>query len=131
MDPLEVNGEQPRIEGQHCEELLALEFWHAGELQESANQLYLKFAGQWHRLYFDYGIVFWRSNQEAPVDYYAEEIQSEFKLRDIGSCHSVRGTTLEEIRTAAVPGGSRVELRFQGGKSVAVACIDDRSEVAW
>jgi len=131
MDPLEVNGEQPRIEGLQCEELLALEFWHAGELHESANQVYLKFAGRWHRLYFDCGIVFWRSNQEGPGGYYAEETQSEFKLRDLGGCHSVRGTILEEIRTAAMPGGSKVELLFQGGKSVVVSCIDDRSEVAW
>ena len=130
MDFVETNGETPRIEGLRCEELFALEFWYAGSLEESAHQVFLKFAGRWHRLYFDYGTVFWRPSEGGPVGYCAEELESEFRVRDIGSSHSVKGTVLEEIQTAAILRASTVEFRFQSGRRVVIACIDDRSDIA-
>ncbi len=127
-DQLDVNGAQPAIEGAACEELIAVQFWHAGRLDEPANVAHLKFAGAWYRLYFDCGIIFWRTDGSPPKAYSAPEIEGEFRLDDIADRCSLRGCVLTSITCSLVDRGSQVALTFEGGKVVTFRCQDDRTD---
>ena len=127
-DQLDVNGVQPSIEGKACEELIALQLWYDGKLDEPANVVHLKFAGAWHRLYFDCGIIFWRSNSSRPEAYATPEMQGEFKPDDLADRYGLRGRALTSITSSLVARGSKVALTFEGGKTVTFCCQDDRTD---
>src|SRR6478672_3831919 len=90
----DINGTVPDLIGRVCDGLLAQAFLQHGDLVESANILYLHVADVWHRLYFDYGIVFWRVQREQPQNYEASPEGWTFELTDVlpslsGSSHRI------------------------------------------
>lgn len=129
-EQLEVDGIQPSIEGASCEELIAVQYWYAGDLTDPANTVHLKFGGSWHRLYFDCGIIFWRDGDEPPEEFDAPEIQAKYRLDDVGRRHGLLGLTLASINPEPTQRGSRVILTFQGGGTVTFFNEDDRSGYA-
>ena len=129
-DPVEVNGAQPGIEGQVCEELLAEELWHDGRMETPANVVHLRFSGAWYRLYFDTSEVFWRESEERPEPYEAPEIHCEVRIVDLGALYDVRGRSLERIETRFITRGSEVVLYFAGSRRVCFRNVDDRTRHA-
>ncbi len=79
---------------------------------EPANVNFLMFASRWHRLYFDFGVVFWRPSEDGPVSFVAEELGASFRADDIGTRFGVVGLRLEAVRYDALDDGSRVTLQF-------------------
>lgn len=118
IDPSEINGIQPRIEGQVCDELLVEEHSLGEEVTAPANVIHLRFDECWHRLYFDCGIVFWRQSTVSPVPYDMPELQSRVRIVDLGSRYGVRGERLVQIETTAIENGAEVILHFAGLKNV-------------
>jgi hypothetical protein len=125
LDPLSVNGEQPSLVGLPCEELLASEYWHKGELVEPANVVYLRFGGRWHRLYFDCGIVFWRPHDRTPESVPPGEEDFAYPLIDLGRRFGVRGVVLDRLEAAPIEDGSEVRFEFRNSVVVVFSCIAD------
>ena len=80
MEELEFNGVVPAIEGEVVAELLCIEMWCDGNLEEQANVIYLKIDECWHRHYFDCGIIFWRRDSVPPTSYSMDEMNCLFKV---------------------------------------------------
>ncbi len=126
-EPLEISGVQPALEGLGCEALVAQQYWRDGLLDEQVNVAHLKFGGEWHRLYFDHGIVYWRRSEHAPEPFDAPELHADYPLLDIAAAESLLGRTLLAIETSAHAHGSQVVLAFSGAKSITFDCTGDRT----
>ncbi|MCB9171988.1 MAG: hypothetical protein H6637_03610 [Ardenticatenales bacterium] len=96
MGDFELNGEPPDLSGKICQGLYREEYWFEGDLIEPATILYLKFDGQWHRLYFDFGIIFWRLEDELPESFDVPEEGWSFKMIDVNRTIPVVGRCLEQ-----------------------------------
>lgn len=125
LDPLSVNGEPPAIVGLPCDELMVSEYWHQGELIEPANVVYLRFAGRWHRLYFDFGIVFWRPHEFAPDGADPSEENLAYPLIDLGQQMGVRGVILDRLEAEPIVGGSEVQFTFRNGVRLTFSNVAD------
>jgi hypothetical protein len=55
---MEIVGRPPELAGQLCEALVCEGFVYEGEIEATANVLYLRFEGVWHKLIIDYGTIF-------------------------------------------------------------------------
>ena len=126
-DALEIDGTQPSIEGKVCEELIAVQYWHAGQLDDPANVIHMKFGGIWYRLYFDHGIIYWRQGETPPKAFEAKEIDASYRLDDIASSRSLRGKTLHSIQSESVRGGSKVTLAFDTGPRLEITNVNDQT----
>lgn len=127
-EQLDIDGTQPPIEGARCEELIAVQYWHAGALAEPANVTHLKFGGTWYRLYFDHGIIFWRNDDSPPTAFAAPEIEADYKLDDLGNRLGFRGCKLTSIGCSTTPNGSKVTFTFSDDKTITFECHDDRTD---
>lgn len=125
MESLEINGDAPQLAGLLCDAILCVEYQHAGQLVEPANVVYLCFGGTWHRLYFDYGIIFWRPGECGPESYEAPELDSSYPVVDVAAERGLLGQRLSRYEMEPIKGGSRVCFVFEGGKSLAFSSVDD------
>jgi hypothetical protein len=124
---LDVNGEPPPLAGEVCEALLVQQFTHAAEVVDPANVVHLKFSGEWHRLYFDHGIVFWRKSAGAPEPWSDTEEQWQNPLLNLGFDAGILGSKLNYYAMTPIPGGSSVEFVFAHGKRVVFKNVADRT----
>ena len=126
MEPLSINGDPPRLDGQRCDAILCQEYWHGGRLVEPANVAFLCFEGRWYRLYFDFGIVFWRNSEDGPEPFRAPEISSEYPVVDVAKKRGLRGLKLLGYRMEPLADcGARVTFEFDGGTRLAFRSVDD------
>jgi hypothetical protein len=131
--PLEIDGDPPALAGQRCDALLVQQYWHKGELYEPANVIYMQFAGNWHRLFFDRGIIFWRTCESRPER--NADIQDEFSypLIDLGTQLGLTGVMLERCEAESIQRGSQVRMTFSNGVRVVFEDVDDTTlyRAAW
>jgi hypothetical protein len=126
LEPLELNGDIPmHFIGHSCESLLCQEYWYEGAIVEASNVAFLKFNGEWQRLYFDWGIVFWRNETKAPESFDAEELSAQFPVSDVGLKYGLLGKRLSAINLRSVKGGSEVALSFECGTSIVFRNTND------
>lgn len=130
MDELEVNGQPPTLDHVRCDALVCEQYWYQGRLECSANVIYLQVGPTWHRLTFGCGIVFWRTQYDPPASYVMPELEAETKLDDIGSRLGLAGRVLDSYEASAIPGGSQVQLQFEGGRQIAFKNVDDTTTIA-
>ncbi len=95
---LKIDGIPPRLTEQLCEELICQQYWHQGKLVQAVDILFLKVNGRWHQLYFDAGMVFWRLQQEAPVEQQAGEIFA-YPLINIGEKFAIQNDIITDCIT--------------------------------
>lgn len=127
MLELDVNGKAPVLAGKTCEAVLLQQYWHKGILVEPANVIHMQFSGVWHRLYFDYGIVFWRIGDLPPETWSDADHEWDNPLEDLGAAAAVIGTHLDHYSMEPVKGGSAVELCFKSGKRIIFEDVDDHT----
>ncbi len=127
MEALEVNGTQPDLVGKRCEEMIALEYWHEGKLVDPANVVHLNFDGDWHLLYFDSGIVFWRDDTRVPESFEAPEIDASYRAFDLAEVHALRGAKLTSLEAEPIEAGSQVRFGFEGDKQITFRNVRDVS----
>jgi hypothetical protein len=91
---------------------------------EPANLVFVRFADQWHRLYFDYATVFWREDSDGPQGFVAEEIDASYRPVDLGTVFSVQGVLQSNVLDVAAErrGGSP---SIQQRHTVRFECKDD------
>jgi len=121
-DPVDVNGEEPPIVGSMCQRIVAIEYTHAGAVLEPANVIFLKFADQWYRLYFDYGTIFWRPSTSGPEGFVATEIDAGFRPVEIAGFERAR---LLALTYSVIDQGSEVRLKFESAPTLTFRCVND------
>jgi hypothetical protein len=127
-EELEIDGVWPDFENGILEELLCYEMWHKGKLEEPANVIFLKVSGNWYRLYFDYGIIFWRKDKEGPKEYEIPEYESYFKVVDVGRNYGLVNNIIESVVGRTLPNyDSAVIIKMANEKSIAFSNIDDNT----
>lgn len=126
---LEIDGVPPQLASLRCEELICEQYWYRGVLDEPANVVYLRFGSRWHRLTFDHGIVFWRTQKERPAPYSMHELEAEVRLDDLGARLGLAGCVLVSYETHVVEGGSAVAFRFESGVSVEFRSVGDHTVI--
>ncbi|MDK2594048.1 hypothetical protein [Pseudoalteromonas obscura] len=122
---LEFNGAVPDIEGKVVSELFCIEIWHNGELEEPANEVYLKVGDSWYRHYFDCGIIFWRSNSKAPASYCMDELGCYFKVVNLKEELLLTSLTLTTLNFREILGGSESTFTFSDGRTISFLNVDD------
>jgi hypothetical protein len=125
MDPLEIQGDPPSLAGKTCEALVCHEHWHQGRLIEPANVIFIRANGVWHKLFFDSGIICWKSGVEPDPAFDAPEISSMFKLVDLGHKFQLIGRRIAACDAAPTPKGAKVTVKLEGGRSVVFESSDD------
>ena len=125
LDPLDIQGKVPALAGTTCDDLLCLEYWHEGALVDPANVIFIRADGIWHKLSFDSGIIFWTSGAEPIKSFEAPEIASVYRQVDLGKKYRFAGRRIDGCEAAAIDGGSKVSIAFQGGGSIVFQSIDD------
>ena len=133
MNKISINGEQPRLEGKKPLELICHEMYYHGKLEELANVSHLHVDGKWYRLYFDYSIVFWRtqesdqSHENSPQSYKIEELDCSFIAVDVAEKLKLKNEVIKSITPTIVNNGLEVKFDFGNDKSLIFSNIDDIS----
>ncbi len=127
MDKVSINGEQPKLEGKKLLQLVCHEMYYDGKLEELANVSYLHVDEKWYRLYFDYGIIFWRTQESAPQSYEIEELDCSFIAVDVAEKLKLKNEIIKSITPKIVNNGVEVEFTFNSGKILIFSNTDDVS----
>lgn len=126
-EELDINGNWPILDGGNLEEVLCSEMWYQGKIEEPANVIYLKVSGDWHRLYFDCGIIFWRKENEGPKEFEMPELESYFKVVDVGRKYGLIGKKVESVIGRMLPNGSEVTFSLANEKIITFSNIHDHT----
>jgi hypothetical protein len=70
---LEIVGDPPGLDGLLREAFICEGFVYKGEVVVTANTVHLCFAGTWHRLNIDAGVIIWRQSAKAPAPWAVPE----------------------------------------------------------
>ena len=125
ISPSELNGDVPDLEGSACEAFQIQEFWYDGELGDPVNVAYVQLRGNWHRLYFDHGYVFWRKSDSGPRGFIAPEVKGNYRIVDVGSTCGVEGVVLSQIRISSEQDGNIVDFEFENGTRIRICGLFD------
>jgi len=124
-EKVETYGEPPNLVGLICEALLAEQYWHRGELSDSANVVWLRFKDSWYRLFFEFSAVNWRASDKGPEAYEMPELEAEVRIVDLADQFGLVGDALSSYEAAPIEGGSEVRFEFRSGKSIAFRSVND------
>ena len=125
-EPLETDGNWPDLEGKRLQQLLVQECWYQKNLEEEANVVLINIGGGWHHLYFDMGTLFCRMSQYEPHEVTpVGSAEISYHLRDLGADLDLTGRVIQSCTARVIPGGSEVELGFEGGKKICFKNIDN------
>lgn len=129
-DEPSIVGEWPSLRGGEIQELIAQEFWCDGKLEDEANVLYLKVSNEWHRLYFDYEIVFWQKGPNGIDDPSADRGKEfGYPLRDLKEELGLNDQTIVECTRELLSNGVAVLFQFSNGKHIQVSSVDDQTKI--
>lgn len=126
-----INGEPPALDGVVLEALVCIEHWPDGIFEDAANEVYFRIRGLWHRLYFDFGTVFWRQDVDGLPDYPVPvTADAPFVIVDLAAKLLLTGRTIESCNTESVGQfDSKVSFRFAGGGTLSFTCVGDTTSV--
>lgn len=126
-NPSQVIGQPPDLAGSICEGLICQGFAAGGELLASANVVFVRFEGVWHRLCIDCGVIFWKMQEQTPEPWAVEEEGWTYPHIDVGASAGVIGHHLDhyEMKTTGVSG--QVVFVFDDGRSIIIDNEHDRS----
>jgi len=121
------NDGWPDIEGRSLQEMICLEMYFKGQLEELANVIFLKIGGDWLKLYFDGDVIFWRIAKAPPEASERLEHDSYFKLKDVADKFSFKGDVIERLEARLLENGVEVLFSFNSGKSIVFSNLNDLS----
>lgn len=125
IDPLDVNGDPPDLTGRCCDQLLVEGGWYGSVEESPAHIVHLRFGEDWHRLYFDMGMVFWRVEAAKPETAGLDDEGFGFRLTDLGAQLGVSGDPVAGHETLISKTETMVRLSFRSG--LAVDFINDHA----
>jgi len=124
---MEVVGCPPELAGLQCEALICEAFVYKGELGATANVVHLCFAGVWHRLVIDCGVIFWRQSMEAPKPWAIDDLGFQYPHADVGKMADVVGCRLRDYRMESTPSGVAITFSFESGQAIIIDNADDQT----
>jgi hypothetical protein len=126
-DAMEIIGHPPELVGLPCESLICEGFVNNGRRVADANIVYLRFAGTWHKMSIDGGVVFWRKLDRAPEPWRVENADWGYPQVDVGAAAGIVGRSLRHYRMTTGAAGAQVSFEFDNGRRVAIENEEDRS----
>jgi hypothetical protein len=124
---MEVVGRVPELAGLLCEAFICEGFVHDGELVASAHVVYLCFAGAWHKLVIDCGVIIWRPSPGQPSPSAIASEGWEYPHIDVGAIANVIGHRLKEYRMQTATAGGKVTFFFDNERIITIDNKDDTS----
>ena len=116
--PVEIRGRQPMCVGMRIREMWTTEYWHDGDLAETAYTVHLLIDGSWRKLELEDDAVVWGSGR--PVHYVTPDDSGEIRPVDIGGELGIGNGDVEAIRVQRSHGGIEVVFEFAGGLCVTI-----------
>ncbi|RXH12061.1 hypothetical protein EAS56_18370 [Bradyrhizobium guangzhouense] len=124
---MELIGHPPELAGLLCEAFICEGCVCKGEIVAGANVFYLCFAGTWHRLAIDCGVIFWWPVLEEPGPWKIASEGWEYPHIDLGAAAGVVGHRLREYRMEIVAAGGSVIFHFDNDRTIAIDNENDAS----
>ena len=124
---MEIVGRAPELAGLLCEAFICEGFIHKGKLIANANVVYLCFAGTWHKLVIDCGVMIWRLSPGQPSPSAIASEDWEYPHVDVGAIAGVVGHRLKEYRAQTGAAGGKVTLFFDNERTITIENENDRS----
>jgi len=129
---LEANGIQPKLEGHVCEELICQQYWYNGKMANEVDVLYIKADSRSYQLYFENGVVFWRSQQEKLVPVQPQPQPGDtfaYPLIDIGDKYQLKNRLITGLTVEPLPQGAKVTFEFEKGGVLVIYHRENRTEI--
>ena len=120
--PIDTNGTPPLLAGKKCEAFVCEGFRFEGEIEETACVTYVKFDGDWTRLYFEPGVIFWRSDSPMSTQFSDAEHTAAFPNTDVGLFAGVIGQELLDYTIRPTENGCQVSFVFANGRYIEITC---------
>jgi len=127
---LEINGIPPRLTEQLCEELICQQYWYQGKMAQEVDALFIKVNWRWYQLYFDAGIVFWRTQSEAPAP--VKQLAGSpfsYPLINIGEQYDIKDCFITDCITEPLVDGARVTLVFEDKGCVIITHSENKTRL--
>jgi hypothetical protein len=102
-------------------------FINKGEPVADASVVFLCFAGTWHKLIIDCGVIIWRKVDAVPRPWRVESEGWEYPHVDVGAAAGVIGRCLEHYQMATSAGAAQVIFKFDNGRCVTIENENDLS----
>ena len=127
---LQINGIQPKLEGHICDALICQQYRYNGKLVDELDVLFIQADGRCHQLYFENGVVFWRTPQEIPQPYEQKPGDKfAYPFIDLGEKHGLTHRLITAINVEPLPEGAKVSLQFEKGGELVIYHQNNRSEI--
>ncbi len=124
----QMTGQPPELAGEVCEGLLCEGFSADGDLLASANVVYLRFRGIWHRLRIDGGVIFWKEQDHEPAPWGVRDKGWEYPHVDVGISAGIIGQRLDHYEMITKESTIQVNFVFDQGCKVIIENMNDRSD---
>lgn len=124
---MEVIGQPPELTGLLCEAFICEGFVSKGKLIANASVVYLRFAGTWHKLIIDGGVIFWRPCPGGPSPWAIASEGWEYPHIDVGAVAGIVGHRLREYRMETVVAGGSVIFYFDNSRTITIDNDNDAS----
>jgi hypothetical protein len=124
---MEIIGRAPELVGHLCESFICEGFVNRGKLVANANVVLLCFAGVWHRLIIDCGVIIWRQSVGQPKPSMIASEGWDYPHVDVGAIAGVIGQRLKDYRMATNATGGQVIFLFDNGRTITINNENDLS----
>jgi hypothetical protein len=116
------------LAGLRCDAFVCEGFAQNGALIANANVVHVCFAGVWHKLVLDCGVIIWRQSEGRPNPWNVASEGWESPHVDVGAISGVIGLLLEEYQMEITAAGGKVVFLFEGGRKITIIDENDRSK---
>jgi hypothetical protein len=113
-------GPEPQVAGKQCDGLICEQFIADGVLVSTANVVYLKVEGSWHRLAIDHPTIHWRPQLAVPQPWSVAEKGWEYPHVDVAATSQLIGLTLLAIERTSDRSSTRVAIIFEGRRRIEI-----------
>ena len=124
---LEIIGQPPEFAGLRCDAFICEGFAHNGMLIANANVVHVCFAGVWHKLILDCGVIIWRQSEGPPNPWSIASEGWEYPHVDVGAISGVTGLRLRDYRMETTAAGGKVVFLFESGRTITIIDENDQS----
>jgi hypothetical protein len=121
-----INGSAPALAGRTCQAFICQQFVADGRIEDEANVTFLQFDDEWFRLYFEPGLIFWRSGIPTPHPWEVPEQRWNFPHVDLGKVAAVIGQRLTRYDMWPTNDSARVSFEFDNGRHILIEHKNDR-----
>ncbi|WP_455212428.1 hypothetical protein [Kaarinaea lacus] len=127
---LQIDGIQPKLEGHVCEALICQQYWYNGKLDNEVDVLFVQADGRFHQLYFENGVVFWRTQHEIPQPFECKPgDRFAYPFVDLGEKYQLNHRLITGLNVEPMPEGAAVSIQFENGGELVIYHQENRSEI--